>query len=127
MGVVQMKGQVFIILAVFLLIGLILLRVSTRTTLEKPQDFLSENFVNLKNELTKAVDISLLKNESVQTNLDEFISFSTEVFRLRGYLENVNYSIGQVANKTTVDFQVDLSFGNEYLNDSFKVERTVYD
>ena len=126
MGVVKVKGQVFIILTVFILLGLIFLRVSTKTILEKPQDFLSENFLNLKNELVQTVDISLMKNEDVQTNLNEFIAFSTDALKQRGYSESVSFSLSTIGSTTTVNFEVSLSFGKEYLNDSFKVERTVY-
>lgn len=122
-----MKGQVFIILTVFLLLGLILLRVSTRTITEKPESFLSENFLNMKNELTKTVDIALLKNESVATDLNQFISFSTDTLKQRGYVESVLYSINQIDNTTTVSVEASLSLGNDYLNESFEVERTVYD
>lgn len=126
MGVDKMKGQVFIILTAFLLLGLILLRVSTKTIMEKPQDLLPENFLNIKNELVQTVDISLMKNEDLQTNLNEFISFSKDVLRQKGYTEEVQYVINKVGGTTTVNFELILSFGNEYLNDSFKVERTVY-
>ena len=126
MGVVKVKGQVFIILTVFILLGLIFLRVSTKTILEKPQDFLSENFLNLKNELVQTVDISLMKNEDVQTNLNEFIAFSTDALKQRGYSESVSFSLSTIGSTTTVNFEASLSFGKEYLNDSFKVERTVY-
>ena len=122
-----MKGQVFIILAAFLLIGLILLRVSTTTIFEKSQDFLSENFLNLKNELIHAVDISLLEKEDVQTNLNEFVSFSNEAFKQRGFSEDVSFSVDKQGNRYTIDFQVNLSLGNEYLNENFRIERTVYD
>lgn len=126
MGVVQMKGQVFIILAVFLLLGLMLLRVTTRTISEGPKNFLPENFLNLKNELTHIVDISLLKNENIQANLNQFVSFSTDILKQKGYEENVQYSVDQVGSTTTVKFNLILSLDKEYLNDSFSVERTVY-
>ena len=126
MGVVKVKGQVFIILTVFILLGLIFLRVSTKTILEKPQDFLSENFLNLKSELVQTVDISLMKNEDIDTNLNEFIAFSTDALKQRGYSESVSFSLSTIGSTTTVNFEVSLSFGKEYLNDSFKVERTVY-
>jgi hypothetical protein len=121
-----MKGQVFIILAAFLILGLIMLRVSTKTILEKSQNLLPENFLNLKSELTQTVDISLLKNEDLQSNINEFVTFSSKVLKERGYLETVKYSINKVDKTTTVDFELNLSFQNDYLDEKFRVERKVY-
>jgi hypothetical protein len=121
-----MKGQIFIMAAILVLIALILLMNSIRPIEIQSKDFLYENFFNLKNELIKTVDISLLDQEDVTTNLNNFIIFSTEVFNQRGYNENVKFDIITYGNTTEVYMNVTLELGNSFIEDKFIINRTVY-
>jgi hypothetical protein len=121
-----MKGQIFIMAAVLVLIAFILLMNAIRPIETQPKNFLYENFVNLKNELIKTVDISILNQEDITTNLNDFITFSTEVFNQRGYNENVKFNIITYGNTTEVYMNVTLKLGNSFIEDKFIINRTVY-
>jgi len=121
-----MKGQIFIMVAVLVLIALILLISATKPFVIKPKSLLFENFLNLKNELIKTVDISLLRQEDISNNLDNFISFATDIFQQRYYETSVNYSISTSGSLTTVYMNVSLGLGDSYLKDNLIIERTVY-
>jgi len=90
------------------------------------KSFLYENFLNLKNELIKTIDISILNKESIAPNLDNFISFSKESFENRGYDETVTYSISTIENTRTVYMTVSLRLENSFIEDEFIINRTVY-
>jgi hypothetical protein len=126
MGVVKMKGQIFVMMAVLVLIALLLLKNSIRPSAIKPEDFLYENFVNLKSELIKTVDISILNNEVVRTNLNNFVGFSTEVLGRKGYNEDVKFDVFTYDNTTEVHMNVTLKLGNSFIEDKFIINRTVY-
>ncbi|NIO44538.1 MAG: hypothetical protein GTN36_03225 [Candidatus Aenigmarchaeota archaeon] len=121
-----MKGQIFIMTAVLVLIALILLKNAIQPFEIQPKDFLYENFVNLKNELIKTVDISLLNQEDVTTNLNDFIGFSNNIFEQRGYDENVVFEIITYGNTTEVYMNVTLKLENSFIEDKFIINRTVY-
>lgn len=121
-----MKGQIFIMTAVLVLIALILLKNTIKPITVKPENSLSENFLNLKNELMRAIDISILNNEGVASNLNSFVTFSSNVLKQRGYTETVEYSISTYYNTTTVYLNLSLTIENSFIEDSFIINRTVY-
>lgn len=121
-----MKGQIFIMTAVLVLIALILLNNAIKPVEIKPENFLYENFINLKNELIKTVDISILNQEDVSTNLNDFIIFSKDVLKQRGYEENVNFEIIKYENTTEVYMNITLKLENSFIEDKFIINRTVY-
>lgn len=121
-----MKGQIFIMVAVLVLISLILVRSGTRQFVIKPKSLLFENFLNLKNELITTVDISLLKQEDISNNLNSFISFATDIFEQRGYETSVNYSVSTSGSLTTIYMNVSLGLRESYLRDNLIIKRTVY-
>jgi hypothetical protein len=126
MGVVKMKGQIFVMMAVLVLIALLLLRNSIRPSAIKPEDFLYENFVNLKSELIKTVDVSILNKEVVRTNLNTFVDFSTKVLGRKGYNEDVKFDVSTHDNTTEVHMNVTLKLDNSFIEDKFIINRTVY-
>jgi ribosomal protein S8 len=113
-------------MAVLVLIALLLLRNAIRPPEIKPEDFLYENFVNLKNELIKTVDISILNKEDVSTNLSSFIAFSTDVLGRKGYVEDVKFDASTYGNTIEVHMNVTLKLGNSFIEDRFIINRTVY-
>ena len=121
-----MKGQIFIMTAVLVLVALILLKNSIQTIEIKPKDFLYENFINLKNELVKTVDITILNQEDITTNLNDFIDFSKEVLEQRGYDENVEFELSVNGDVTTIYMNVSLGLENSFIEDRFIINRTVY-
>jgi len=121
-----MKGQIFIMTAVLILIALILLKNAIQPLEIRPKNFLYENFVNLKNELIKTVDISILNQEDITTNLNDFIGFSKNILNQRGYDETVVFEIFTYGNTTEVYMNVTLKLENSFIEDKFIINRTVY-
>jgi len=121
-----MKGQVFIIALLLVLIILVLLRSETKPFPPQHESPLSKSFLNLKNELIETVDISLLNGEDISTNLDTFISFSKKIFEMRGYKESVNYTISNPGNAIIVYMNVSLELDDSYLKDYLIINRRVY-
>lgn len=120
-----MKGQIFIITSILILLALLIVRESTKTIVVKQDELFYESFSNLKNELVKTVDIALINQESVSSRLDDFILFSKDIFKKKGYIESVNYSV--VSGPTTIVYlNISLSSSNSYLLDSLIINRTVY-
>ena len=127
MGLVNMKGQVFIITSVLILIALILVRVSTQTFEIETEEMFYENFLNLKDELINTIDFSLLTDEvNLESNLIDFISFSTDFFRKKGYDESVTYSITISGNTRIIYLNVSLNSSKSYLKENLILNRTVY-
>ena len=120
-----MKGQVFMIVSVFILLFLFLLRINTQTIDVKPEDLFYKDFSNLKNELVKTIDISLINQENLQNNLDDFISLSTNVYNNKGYAEDVIYSISTAGDVTTVYLNISLTSSNSYLKENLIINRTL--
>jgi hypothetical protein len=120
-----MKGQVFIIASILVLLALFITRISTKTIDVKQDETFYESFSNLKNELIKTIDLALINQESVSDKLDDFIRFSNDTFKKKGYVESINYSVSQ-GPTTIVYMNVSLSSKNYYLLDSLIIKRTVY-
>ena len=120
-----MKGQVFMIVSVFVLLFLLLLRINTQTIDLNQKDLFQEDFSNLKSELTRTIDISLLNQESLQGNLNDFIAFSKEFYNNKGYTEDLNYSITTAGDVTTVYLNISFSSGKSYLRQDLIINRTL--
>jgi hypothetical protein len=120
-----MKGQVFMIVSVFILLFLFLLRINTQTIDVKPEDLFHEDFSNLKSELVKTIDISLLNQENLQSNLNDFITFSTDFYKNKGYIEDIDYSISTSGDVTTVYLNISLASSNSYLKQNLIINRTL--
>ena len=86
-----MKGQVFMIVSLFILLFLFLLRLNTQTVDLSPKDLFYEDFSNLKNEIIKTIDISILNQENLQNNLNDFIMFSIYDDGLSALRKNRSY------------------------------------
>ena len=121
-----MKGQIFIMTAVLVLIVLILLKNAIQPVEIEPKSFLYENFINLKNELIRTVDISILNQQDITTNLNNFITFSGSILEQRGYSETVEFEISTYDNTTEVYMNVSLILENSFIEDKFIINRTVY-
>ena len=126
MGLVSMKGQIFILIAVMVLLALILLRNAVELPEIKSDDYLYEGFTNLKSELIKTVDVSLLNNQDISANLNSFITFSKQVLGNRSYAEDVKFSITSYGNTTEIHMNITLSQSNSFIEDKFIINRTVY-
>lgn len=120
-----MKGQIFIITSVLVLVALLLTRLATKTVDKKQDDTFYESFSNLKNELIRTIDIALLNEETISDKLDDFIYFSNETMKKRGYIESVNYSVF-TGTTTIVYLNVSLSSDDSYFLESLIINRTVY-
>ena len=120
-----MKGQIFIIVSVFILLFLFLMRINTKVIEVKPEDLFYEDFSNFKNEFIKTIDISILNGENLQSNLDDFIDFSTDVYKNKGYIENVDYSIQFSGDVTVVYLNISLRSDKSYLRENLIINRTL--
>jgi len=120
-----MKGQVFIVVSIFVLLFFLLMKINTQTIEVKPEDLFYEDFSNLKNEFIKTVDISLLNGEGVSINLDDFIDFSTNVYKNKGYTENIEYDIQSSGDTTTVYLNISLTSDRSYLKENLIINRTL--
>jgi len=120
-----MKGQVFIISSILVLIALLITRLNTQTVDIRQDESFYESFSNLKNELIKTVDIALLNGDDVSSKLQDFKDFSIDIFKKKGYVESVNYSVSGT-NPYAVYLNVSLSSGNSYLLENLIINRTVY-
>ena len=120
-----MKGQIFILVSVFILLFLFLMRANTRTIEVKPEDLFYEDFSNLKNEFIKTIDISILNQENLQNNLNDFIDFSTDVYKNKDYTEDIDYSISTSGDVTVVYLNISLRSGKSYLKENLIINRTL--
>jgi uncharacterized protein YxeA len=120
-----MKGQIFIITSVLILIALFITRISTKTVDIKQDELFYESFSNLKNELIKTIDLALINQESVSDRLSNFTDFSKDIFKKKGYEESVNYSV-LTWPTTIVYLNISLSSNNYYLLERLIINRTVY-
>jgi hypothetical protein len=121
-----MKGQIFILGSVMVLIALLLLQNAIRPLETTQKSNLYESFSNAKTEMTRTVDMSLLKGEDVSTNLDSFITFSKDVMKKRGYTEDATYSISSFGRIFSVQMNLSISSGSSFIQDEFIINRTVY-
>lgn len=119
-----MKGQVFILISIFVLLFLFSLRMSTETIETKQEDMFFEEFTNLKRELTRTIDTSLLNQQNLQSNLEDFIALSKEFYNRKGYAEEVEYSI-ETGPMTTVHLNISLTTDKSYLKQSLIIKRTL--
>ncbi|MFH0928737.1 MAG: hypothetical protein V1818_00065 [Candidatus Aenigmatarchaeota archaeon] len=120
-----MKGQVFVLISIFVLIFLFSLRMGTETPALMEDDLFLEDFGNLKAETVRTIDMSLLSQQSIQSNLDSFISFSKDFYTRKGYQEDVQYSVSSSGNTTSVYLNITLQNGNSYLNENLIISRSL--
>ena len=125
MVVVEMKGQIFILISIFVLLFLFSLRIGTETTDIRQEDMFFEDFSNLKNELMRTIDVSMLNQDNLQDNLDNFISFSKGFYSSKGYTEDVEYTISSVGDSSTVCLNITLESDKSYLKESLIIKRTL--
>lgn len=120
-----MKGQVFILISIFVLLFLFSLRMGTETVDVSQEYTFFDDYTNLKNEFVRTIDMSLLNQENLQSNLESFITFSSDFYKRKGYDEDVKYSINSSGNVTTVYLNISLSSGNSYLKQDLIINRTL--
>ena len=121
-----MKGQMFIMASVMVLIALLLLQNSIRSFEQVPRYNIYDTFSNIKSELIRTVDISIANNEAVSTNLDSFIDFSKEVMSRRGYNEDVHYVVYNNGNTVEVHFNLTMGLQKSFIENNFIINRTVF-
>jgi|WetSurMetagenome_2_1015567.scaffolds.fasta_scaffold1041357_2 hypothetical protein len=121
-----MKGQIFILTSVLILVVLLMLRNSMTPFYASSEDQIQSSFVNLKDELANTVDVSLKNREDVQSNLEIFIAFSKDVMSRRGYNESVQYGFSMQGNDVHVLINVTLESRGSYMQDSFIINRKVF-
>jgi len=121
-----MKGQIFLLACVLILIGLLILRINTSPVYEQSKSNLYNHYYNLKNEFVKIVDKALLKQDPLASKLDDFISFSKQVLQEKGIQEDVDYDITEIGEKKVITIDLSLSSGDSYLNNTIIISRVVY-
>jgi hypothetical protein len=121
-----MKGQIFILASVMILIALLLLQNAIRPAVASPKSELFQIFSNIKGETIRTVDMSLLNGGDVSSNLDDFLTFSQDIMKKRGYIQSAAYFVSNIGNTTIVNMNLTLSAGNSFIQDEFIINRTVY-
>jgi hypothetical protein len=121
-----MKGQIFILASVMILIALLLLQNAIRPVVASPKSDLFQIFSNIRAETIRTVDMSLLNGGDVSANLNNFIEFSQEIMKKRGYTQIAIYSVSNMGGTTIVNMNLTLSAGNSFIQDEFIINRTVY-
>ncbi len=115
------KGQVFLIIGIFVLLALILLKTETSQTGKNAfyaglnWKILSENIVN---EYQKAADISLSQENTggnLEKNMNNFTNFSVDSLNQKGYVLSVFYSFAFV-NATNITVAVGNFQGSNITN-----------
>ncbi len=105
----KQKGQIFLIIGIFVLLVLILLKTETSQT-DKHTFYAGLNwkilFDNIGNEYQKTADISLSQEKTegnLERNLNNFSNFSLDSLNQKGYFMSVFYSLAFVnASNITV-------------------------
>jgi hypothetical protein len=123
-----MKGQIFIVVSIFVLLFFFLMRINTKAIEVKQEDLFYEDFSNLKNEIMKIIDISILNEGEIlilQNNLNNFITFSTDVYKNKGYIEIIQYDIQSSGDTTTVYLNISLTSSRSYLKENLIINRTL--
>lgn len=126
MGVVKMKGQIFIITSIMVLIAIFLVRINTHTFDIQEDELFFESYRNLRTELINTVDLSLVNQQDTSTNLNDFISFSSQILKQRGFEQDVNYTVSINDNARTVDMNVSLKSTKSEILENLIINRTVY-
>jgi hypothetical protein len=120
-----MKGQVFVLISIFVLIFLFSVRLGTETVDVMQKDLFLQDFGKLKAETVRTIDMSLLNKQSVQTNLDNFIDFAKNYYAGRGYQVDVQYNIDSLGTNTSVLLNITMQNTNSYLSESLIISRNV--
>ncbi len=121
-----MKGQIFVITSIMILIAIFLIRINTYTFEVKQDELFYENFDNLRTELINTIDVSLVNQDNINTNLDDFIAFSTNVLKRRGFEEDVNYTVSINGNERTINMNVSLKSDKSEILENLIINRRVY-
>ncbi len=122
----MMKGQIYLITAVFIVIMLVFLRVGTMSTSDLQKDVFYDDIQDLKEEYIHIVDVSILNSENITDNLDDFALFTKDYYNQKSINHTVLYDVSQTSSSSTVDFYIYLGNDKSYLSDMFTVERIVY-
>jgi len=126
MVVVMMKGQIFLITAIFIVVILVLLRVQAIGLPETQKTSLYNDFSNIKAEYTRVVDTSLINSQNLSQNLESFTDFSKQHYDQKGLNYTTTYSVSIIGSNTTVQFHIYLGDDKSYLSDNFTVSRIKY-
>ena len=121
-----MKGQIFVITSIMILIAIFLIRINTYTFEVKQDELFYENFDNLRTELINTIDVSLVNQDNINTNLDDFITFSTNVLKRRDFEEDVNYTVSINGNERTININVSLKSDKSEILENLIINRRVY-
>ena len=122
----MMKGQIYLITAILIVIMLVFLRASVMDVSTLQREGFYNDFIDLREEYSHIVTVSLLNSENITENLNDFASFSRDYYSQRGMNHTVSYDVSQTASSVTVDVYIYLGDDKSYLSDSFTIERDVY-
>ena len=126
MVVVMMKGQIFLITAIFIVVILVLLRVQAIGLPDTQKTSLYNDFSSIKTEYTRVVDTSLINSQNLSQNLQSFTDFSKQYYDQKGLNYTATYNVSIIGSNTTVQFHIYLGDDKSYLSDSFTVSRIKY-
>lgn len=122
----MMKGQIYIITAILIVIMLVFLKVGVMDISTLQRESFYNDFVDLREEYVHVITTSLLNSENITENLDDFASFTEDYYSQRGMNHTIVYTVSQTSSNASVDVYIYLGDDKSYLSDSFTVERDVY-
>jgi len=121
-----MKGQIYLVTAIFIVIMLVLLRAGFMDISSLDKNDLYYDFDNLKQEYTNVVQVSLLNSENITKNLDEFSVLAEDHYNQRNMVHNISYNVTQTTSNASVELYIYLGDDNSYISDNLVIDRSVY-
>ena len=121
-----MKGQVFLITSIMVLVAIFLIRINTQTFEVGDDNLFYDIYDNLRVELINTIDLSLINQENINNNLDDFIAFSTNSLKRRGFTEDINYTVSINGNERTIDMNISLKSDKSEILENIIIKRSVY-
>ena len=117
-----MKGQMYVTVAILMIVALFALKIGTTGFVSPMEPDINNVYKNVKNEIVDLIELSLLNEEDVSTNLDQFIKFTGDVLDSRGYSQDIIYQIDGYNTKVNLY----LEYNGNFINDTFVVNKRLY-
>lgn len=117
-----MKGQMYITITVLIIVALFALKMGTASFDGNINPDMNKIYMNIKDEIKDTLEISLLNNEDVSANLDDFLDFTESSLEKRGYTQDITYEI----SGNSIKINLYLEHDGNFINDTFIVSGEIY-
>ena len=116
-----MKGQIFIVVSILIVISLLGLSIGMDQIVVK-ESYTQNYFVNVRDEIKNTIDLALLNEEDYKQALDDYIVFSNKVLNKKGIIQKVSYT----ESKKSLMVDIYLEKEEEYYRDEIVIPTGVY-